>query len=159
MSELQWAKVKASIERGLNRQDAFRLAGIPLQTLQAIATGARTGDVDCTRRWEELETWEAACVDKYVGYVQTQAEGGSLKAAQLILKAIRPSQFGSNDKKTEVTVTQAAPQIQQTGDARERVYAYALRLFSEHPEYRHRLEADLPKLLAPAVEDGEIEDA
>lgn len=126
--------------------------------MQKLHEDARLGDTTAQQRVTQLEEWEAKSVDSMLTHVQKQAEDGSLKAAQFMLKTLRPDRFGGHNPKQEITVTQAPQQVAQTGDAKERILAYAIRLLTEHPEYRQRLMDALPPLLPEAVQDGEIDE-
>ena len=129
------------LRRGHMRADALALAGIDTDTFRGWVAQAKNGVEPFTTTVRLADIAESEAVDRYLVKVDQLALKGNLKAAEFMLKSLRPERF--REKPVEVNVSQQQAVQLTTMEAKEKVYTYAIELFKKEPLYLDRLRKDL----------------
>lgn len=142
----KFQRILDEVASGMTVKDACALLRVRQSELQAYL--AANPD-----KLDEIYAAEAQAVRKYHTNVRDIADEGSLEANKFMLKALRPDVYDP-DKRVTVTheaKSSGAPAL--AGDARDKIYQYALQLFKSEPKYLEKLQKDLNIPALPEATD------
>lgn len=124
-----------AIRKGHTRPEAAKLTRFPLAS---HTRRLRYGEPEATRQEEIISEAEAEAVSVHLDTVNQASREGSIKAAELALRMLRPEHFS---QKISVNIENGVPRgiADEELEAKEKIYWLAMDLFKTEPHYLNRL--------------------
>ncbi len=92
------SKVIAFLKKGHSRADAARLGGMGARTLFRWIERGRAGEEPYGAILTRIRAAEASAVDVQIANLRLGAKKGSVQAAVVLLRALRPKRFADKQK-------------------------------------------------------------
>lgn len=133
--ETTFDKFLEAVRKGHTRVEAAKLTRFSINN---HTKKLRYGDPEATRREELIAEAEAEAVGVHLDTVNAASKEGSIKAAELALRMLRPEHF---NQKIAIAIENGIPRgiADEEIEAKEKIFWLSMDLYKSEPHYLNRL--------------------